>query len=344
MKLTLPFVRAALLLVALLTEAIPTAAQDPYFKGKTIRIVVGFSAGGGYDVYARAIARHMGKHIAGNPSIMVENMAGAASLISANYVYKAAKPDGLTIGHFIGGLFLQQVLGRQGVEFDARKFEHLGVPVKDTYAIGLTKAGGVSSFDQWLAAKTPLKIGGTAPGSSTDDVPNVLHAALGLPLQVVSGYKGTADIRIAAESGEVAGFCTGWESFKSTWRKSLDSGDAFIAVQAVPKPHPDLPKVPLAISYAKTEEAKKLIQIGAHDPGTLARPFVLPPGTPKDRVQLLRKAFADTMSDADFLADARKSNLDISPLSGEEAAKTVDNLFKIEPAIAAKLKQILLPK
>ncbi len=281
----------------MLTAAIPAAAQEPYFKGKTIRIVVGFSAGGGYDVYARAIARHMGKYIPGNPSIMVENMAGAASLISANYVYKAAKPDGLTIGHFIGGLFLQQVLGRQGVEFDARKFEHLGVPVKDTYSIGLTKASGVSSFDQWLAVKTPLKIGGTAPGSSTDDVPNVLHAALGLPLQVVSGYKGTADIRIAAESGEVAGFCTGWESFKSTWRKSLDSGDAFIAIQAVPKPHPDLPKVPLAINYAKTEEAKKLIQIGAHDPGTLARPFVLPPGTPKDRVQLLRKAFTDTMSD-----------------------------------------------
>jgi tripartite-type tricarboxylate transporter receptor subunit TctC len=239
---------------------------------------------------------------------------------------------------------LQQALGRQGVEFDARKFEHLGVPVKDTYSIGITKTSGVANFDQWLQAKTPLKIGGTAPGSSTDDVPNVLHAALGLPLQVVSGYKGTADIRIAAESGEVAGFCTGWESFKSTWRKSLDSGDAFIAVQAVAKPHPELPKVPLAITYAKTQEAKKIIQIGAHDPGTLARPFVLPPGTPKDRVQLLRKAFADTMADAEFLTEAKKSNLDIAPLTGEEVAKTVEGIFKIEPAIAAKLKQILLPK
>jgi tripartite-type tricarboxylate transporter receptor subunit TctC len=257
-------------------------------------------------VYARTIARHMGKHIAGNPGIIVENMAGAASLISANHVYKAARPDGLTIGHFIGGLFLQQALGRQGVEFDARKFEHLGVPVKDTYSIGLTKASGVASFEQWLAAKTPLKIGGTAPGSSTDDVPNVLHAALGLPLQVVSGYKGTADIRIAAESGEVAGFCTGWESFKSTWRNALDNGSAFIAVQAVAKPHADLPKVPLAINFAKTPEAKKLIELGAHDAGTLARPFVLPPGTPKDRVQILRKAFADTMTDPEFLADAKK--------------------------------------
>ena len=323
---------------------VTASAQEPYFKGKTIRIIVGFSAGGGYDVYARAIARHMGKHVAGNPGVIVENMAGAASLISANHVYKVAKPDGLTIGHFIGGLFLQQALGRQGVEFDARKFEHIGVPVKDTYSIGLTKASGVTSFEQWLTAKTPVKIGGTAPGSSTDDVPNVLHAALGLPLQVVSGYKGTADIRIAAESGEVSGFCTGWESLKSTWRKSLDSGDAFIAVQAVAKPHAELPNVPLAINYAKTEEAKKLIQIGAHDPGTVARPFVLPPGTPKERVQILRKAFAATMLDPEFLSDAKKSNLDINPLSGEEVAKVVENIFKIEPAIAAKLKQILLPK
>jgi len=336
--------RTLVLSIFALCSSSAAAADDSFFKGKTIRIVVGFSPGGGYDVYARVIARHMGKFIPGNPAIIVENMAGAASLISANHVYKVAKPDGLTIGHFIGGLFLQQALGRHGVEFDARKFEHLGVPVQDTYSIGLTRASGVSSFDQWLNAKTPLKIGGTAPGSSTDDVPHVLQAALGLPLQLVSGYKGTADIRIAAESGEVAGFCTGWESFKSTWRKSLDSGDAFIALQAVPKPHAELLKVPLAINYAKTDEAKKLIKVGAHDPGTLARPFVLPPGTPKDRVLTLRKAFAETMNAPEFLADAKKGNLDINPLTGEEVARTVENLFKIEAPIAAKLRQILLPK
>ena len=319
-------------------------AQESFFKGKTIRIVVGFSAGGGYDIYARAIARHMSQHIPGNPTIVVENMAGAASIISANHVYKVAKPDGLTIGHFIGGLFLQQVLGRQGIEFDARKFEYLGVPIKDTYCIGLTKASGITSLESWLAAKAPVKIGGTAPGSATDDIPAVLQAALGLPLQVVSGYKGTAEIRLAADSGEVAGFSTGWESFKSTWRKSLETGDAFIAVQAVAKAHPELPKVPLAINYARTEDAKKLIQVGAHDPGTLARPFVLPPGTPKDRVQVLRKAFMDTFNDPEFLAEAKKTNLDIGPLSGEEIAKTVDNLFKLEAPVIERLKKILLPK
>src|SRR5258708_25724418 len=168
-------------------------------------------------------------------------------------------------------------------------------------------------------------MGGRGAGWGRDEVPHVLQAALSLPLQVVSGYKGTADIRIAAESGEVAGFCTGWESFKSTWRKSLDSGEAFIAVQAVAKPHPELPKVPLAINYAKTDEAKKLIQVGAHDPGTLARPFVLPPGTPKDRVQILRKAFADTMSDAEFLTEPKTSTMHITPLSPPPASNTSHN-------------------
>jgi tripartite-type tricarboxylate transporter receptor subunit TctC len=322
----------------------PAAAQEAFFRGKTIRIIVGFSAGGGYDIYARAIARHMGNHIPGNPVVVVENMPGAASMISANHVYKVAKPDGLTIGHFIGGLFLQQVLGRPGVEFDARRFEHLGVPIRDTYCIGLTKASGITSLESWLAAKAPVKIGGTAPGSATDDIPAVLQAALGLPLQVVSGYKGTADIRLAADSGEVAGFSTGWESFKSTWRKALDSGEAFIAVQAVAKPHPELPNVPLAINYAKSAEAKKLIQVGAHDPGTLARPFVLPPGTPKERVQTLRKAFMDTLKDPEFLAEAKKSNLDINPLPGDEIARTVESLFKIEAPLVDRLKKILLPK
>ncbi len=345
--MTKRYFRFALALTAVLLGGAWTRfahAQESFFKGKTIRIVVGFSAGGGYDIYARAIARHMSQHIPGNPMIVVENMAGAASMISANHVYKVAKPDGLTIGHFIGGLFLQQVLGRQGIEFDARKFEYLGVPIKDTYCIGLTKASGITSLESWLAAKAPVKIGGTAPGSATDDIPAVLQAALGLPLQVVSGYKGTAEIRLAADGGEVAGFSTGWESFKSTWRKSLETGDAFIAVQAVAKPHPELPKVPLAINYAKTEEAKKLIQVGAHDPGTLARPFVLPPGTPKDRVQVLRKAFMDTFNDPEFLAEAKKTNLDIGPLSGEEIAKTVENLFKLEAPVVERLKRILLPK
>jgi tripartite-type tricarboxylate transporter receptor subunit TctC len=135
-------------------------AVAPYYEGKTIRIIVGFSAGGGFDLYARVIARHMGKHIPGNPTIIVENMTGAGSLISANYVYKVAKPDGLTIGNFNGGLFLNQVMEQPGIEFDARKFEYIGAAVTEECAYAFTKASGITSIEKWMASKTPVKMGG----------------------------------------------------------------------------------------------------------------------------------------------------------------------------------------
>src|SRR5882762_11218418 len=161
-------------------------AQSNFYEGKTIRLIVGFTAGGGYDAYTRAIGRHMGKHIPGNPVMIVENMPGAGSMISANYTFKAARPDGLTIGHFIGGLFLQQLLGKPGIEFDARKFEYIGVPAQDNYMLGVHKSTGITSIEQWLNSKTVVKLGGVGAGSATDDIPKVLAVAIGLPMQLVS--------------------------------------------------------------------------------------------------------------------------------------------------------------
>lgn len=317
------------------------SAQDVFYQGKTVRIVVGFAAGGGFDTYARTISRHIGKHIPGNPTFIVENMPGAGSLIAANHVYKVAKPDGLTLGHFGGGLFMQQLMGGPGIQFDAQKFGFIGVPVQDTRACALTKASGITSMERWMAAKTPVKIGATAPGDLVHDAPKILQAALNLPIQLVSGYKGTADIRLASESGELAGACWGWDSIRATWRKALESGDAVMVVQMVSKPHPQLPKVPLAISYAKTEEARQLIEQGVTTPAITNRPYVLPPGTPKDRVQLLRKAFMATMDDPEFQADAKKSKLDLAPLSGEEVQKMIEGMFKLSPTVIARLKEAL---
>jgi tripartite-type tricarboxylate transporter receptor subunit TctC len=319
----------------------PTHGADhEYYRGKTVRIVVGLSAGGGFDIYARAMARHMGKHIPGNPAFIVENMPGAGSMIAANHVYNAAKPDGLTMGHFVGSLFMQQLLGRPGAEFEATKFEFIGSPIPEKTACALTKASGITSMDRWTAAKTPVKLGATGSGPIVD-VPKILQVALGLPIQLVAGYKGTADIRLAAEAGELAGACWSWEAIKSTWTKGLQSGDVNIVLQALPKAHPDLPKVPLAINYAKTDDARQLIRIGIHDAGDIARPFVMPPGTPKDRVQLLRSAFLATFKDPAFLAEAEKSKLDVDPITGEELDKIVAGLYKINPATLAKLKEVL---
>jgi tripartite-type tricarboxylate transporter receptor subunit TctC len=319
-------------------------AQEPYYKGKVVKMILGHSPGGGYDTYTRIIGRHIGKYLPGNPAVVVENMTGAGSLISANHNYNVAKPDGLTIGHFSGGLFAQQLLGQPGIQFDARKFEYVGAPAQDNYAIGLTKASGITTVEKWRAAKTPVKLGGTAPGGASVDIPKLLAATLGLPIQVISGYKGTADIRLAAENGEVSGFATGWESFKSTWRKALETGDALMIIQVVPKPHPELPNVPLAIHYAQTDEAKKLIQLGGHDAGATARPYVLAPGTPKDRVQMVRQAFDRVLKDPELIAEAKKANLDIEPVTGEELQAIINRLFKMEPALIDKWKQILTSK
>ena len=319
----------------------PAPAQDSFYKGKTVRIIVGAAAGGGYDTYSRMIARHIGKHIPGNPTFVVENMPGAGFLISANYMYKIAKPDGLTIGHFIGGLFLQQLLGKSGIEFDARKFEYMGVPAQDNYMLGVHKSTGITSIEQWLSSKTVVKLGGVGVGSATDDIPKVLAAAIGLPVQVVSGYSGTATVRLAFNSGEVQGVCNSWESFKATWRNELDAGDIVVVLQAVVKPHPEQSKLPLAINYAKTEEAKKLINALVHSIGPTARPYVLPPGTPKGRVQILRTAYMATMKDPDFLADAAKARLDINPLDGAELERNVREVFNLDPKLSPRAKEIM---
>jgi tripartite-type tricarboxylate transporter receptor subunit TctC len=327
-------------LVISLLSAAPVLGQE-FYQGKVVRIIVGAAPGGGYDTYSRAIARHMGKYVPGNPTFVVENMPGAGFLISANYVYKVAKPDGLTIGHFIGGLFLQQLLGKPGIEFDANKFEYVGVPTQDNYAIGISKKTGVTSMDQWLASKTVVKLGGVGVGSATDDIPKVLKESIGLPVQIVSGFTGTATVKLAYNSGEVHGVCNAWESFRSTWSNELKSGDLNIVVQNIPKPHPELQNVPLAISYAKTEEARKLIRSLVHSVGPTARPYVLPPGTPKERVMMLRKAFMEVMKDPEFLAEAKKSRLDINPLDGAELERGVKEVFTLDPNLIPKAKEIL---
>lgn len=331
-----------LVAVIVMSSSALSMAEEPYYKGKTIRMVVGFSAGGGFDTYSRVLARHMAKYIPGAPTIIIENMTGAGSLIAANHVYKVAKPDGLTIGHFIGGLFMGQVLGQKGIQFDARKYEFIGAPVRDQAVCALTRASGITSAEKWFASPSPVKMGGVAPGSSTpDNFTRILRSALGLPIQVVTGYKGTADVRLAADGGELAGGCWGWDSVAATWRKALDTGEVAVVLQTGRKPHPDLPNVPLAIKLAKSEEARQLIEVGIHDDSEILRSYTLPPGTPKDRVQLLRKAFMETLKDPQFLAEADKANLGVDPVSGDEIEKIIAGYFKLNPGFLAKLKEII---
>ena len=317
------------------------AEQNSFYQGKLIRVVVGTAPGGGFDVYARAIARHWGKYIPGNPQIIIENQPGAATLLAAKNVFHA-KPDGLTIGNFIADIALGRLLNQPGVDFDFQKFEWIGVPVKDNIVCALTKASGVSNIETWKAAKAPVKLGGTGRLVITDNAALILKHVVGLPIQLVSGYTGTAPIRLAAESGELAGGCWQWESIKPTWRAGLESGNVNIVIQLTAEPVPELPKVPLALNLIRGDEARKLIIAAVQTTPPITRLYAVPPGTPKDRVKMLQRSFMETMKDPDFLAEAKKSSLEIDPTSGDDAGKAIDSLFHLEPALVAKMKTILL--
>jgi len=322
--------------------AAPAGAQD-FYKDKTLRIVVGYSAGGSFDLYSRMIGRHMGKHLPGNPTVIVENMTGAGGIIAANFLYNQAKPDGLTIGAWAAPLILQQIMGNEAVKFDGRKFAYLGVPSPYDTLCTFNAQSGIKTVDEWFAAKRPMKIASIGPGTSTSDVPKLLKEALNLPLQVVEGYKGGADARLAVESGEVDGYCGSWQTVKTVWRPAFESGKIRSVLLATLKQNPELKNVPLAIKYAKTDEAKLLLKVA--DSAHVAQfPYSLPPGMPAERVKLLQNAFIQTLKDPELLVEAKKSDLDIDPIDGPAIAKTFAGLYDIDQNTEAKLRAILAPK
>ena len=339
------FIRIVML-SALALALVPSLSlgADDFFKGKTIRFVVGFSPGGGFDTYTRLIARHFGKHVPGNPRTVVQNRTGAGSMIAANYIFNRAKPDGLTIGNWIGPLVLQHVLGKKGIKFDGRKFNWLGVPSTDDNTCALTKASGINSIEDWINSKRPIKIGATAPGSTTDDVPKLIKAATDLPMKIVEGYGGTAIIRVSAEKGELDGGCWAWQSIKPTWRQGIESGNVKPVLQVGPDKHPDLQDVAVATKLAKDDTGKKLLQVAGDVYRAISRPYSLPPGVPADRVKTLQTAFMATLKDPELIANANKSKLELNPSDGNWVAKKMKGLYNMDSGTLSLLKEVLSPK
>ena len=320
----------------------PAQAQD-FYKDKTIRFVVGYSPGGSFDLYTRVIARHFGKHVPGSPTTLVDNMTGAGGIIAANHLYNIAKPDGLTIGAWAAPLVLQQIMGNDAAKFDARKFGYLGVPSPYDTVCTFNDKSGVTTMNDWFNAKRPMKISSIGPGTSTSDIPKLLKVALNLPLDVLDGYKGGADARIAVESGEVDGYCGSWQTVETVWRSAYESGKIHAVLQASLESHPRYKQVPLAINYAKTDLARQLVTVADSAHGAQF-PYTVPPGLPKERLELLQKAFMSTLQDSEFLAEATKSKLDIEGIDGPTIAKKLGQLYDLQPAVVAKLKEVLLPK
>jgi tripartite-type tricarboxylate transporter receptor subunit TctC len=333
------FVLSAFIVIAL---DVPAGAQD-FFKDKTLTFIVGYSPGGTYDQYTRLIARHINKHISGNPTRIVENMPGAGGIIAANHLYNRVKPDGLTIAAWASPLILQHIMGNDAVKFDGRKVGWVGVPGPYDTACHFNSQSGIKTIDDWFAAKRPMKIGSIGPGTSLSDVPKLLKAALNLPMELIEGYKGGAEVRLAVESGEVDGLCASWQATKVTWKSQMTAEKIHVVLQATLKSHPDLKKVPLAIDYAKTEEAKTLLRV-ADNVHAYQFPYSVAPGTPADRLQVLQQAFVKTLRDRELLAEAKKADLEIAPVDGPTTAKTFAGLYDLAPALLAKLKEILVPR
>ncbi|MDB5650105.1 MAG: efflux transporter protein [Hyphomicrobiales bacterium] len=310
-----------------------------FYQGRTVTIIVGSSPGGGYDLYARLLSRFMSKHIPGNPTIVVQNMPGAASNVAASYVYNVAPKDGTVIGGLFMGAVLDPLLGDgKRITHDVSKFNFIGNANNDAYVCIIRTDAAVTNMADVFDKE--LIVGASADGASTRDFPLLLKNLLGAKLKVVAGYPGTREINLALEKGEVQGACgVAWSSISANYPSWIKDKLIKPLVQESNTGYPDLDKqgVPLAREFAKTDEQRRVLEF-MYTQTAFGRPYVAAPGVPAERVATLRKAFMDTMNDPELLAEAKRINLDVGPISGEELQAQVVKLYATPPDLVAKAK------
>jgi tripartite-type tricarboxylate transporter receptor subunit TctC len=314
----------------------------PDFSGKTVTIVVGSSAGGGYDTYARLMGRYLGKYIPGDPAIVVTNMPGAGSDVAAAYVARVAAKDGT----FIAAPFATQPLDpilddTNAANFDPSRMNYLGSAMSDDYLCIVRPDAPATTFDDMF--RTQVIVGASAPSASTGIVPIMLNNMLGTKFKVVFGYPGAVEITMAIEKGEIQGMCgMGWLSLKSQFMNMLKSGEVKIVVQAIEKGLPELNKmgIPLTVSYVHDEQQRRIFEI-IYSQEIFARPYFVAAEVPADRLQMLRRAFMETWRDPDLLADAAKMNLDVGVTSGEEIQALLQKIYASPPALLQSAKEAI---
>jgi tripartite-type tricarboxylate transporter receptor subunit TctC len=307
---------AALLVLAGIAGA---AGVEDFYKGRNVTLIIGYSVGGGYDAYARLLARYIGKHIPGSPSIIPEQMTGAGSLRSANYIYSVAAKDGSMFGTFSRSMGISPLVDK--AEFDSRKFTWLGSVTDDNTICVTWYTSPIKNWDDFL--NKPSKFGGEGAGADPDIWTLLYKNVFGAKVQLVSGYPGTNDTVLAMERGEVDGLCgMSWGTIKSRHPEWLTSHSVNIIVQAALKKEPEIASVPLATDLVKTPEQLQIVKLLLVSQA-MARPFAAPPGIPADRKAALIDAFDATMTDADFLAEAQKLSFDVRPVK----AATIDAML-----------------
>ena len=328
--------------VMLALLAAPALAQGPgdFFKDRHVDLYIGYTVGGGYDIYARLIARHLGKHVPGGPTVVPRNMEGAGSLRLANWLYAVAPRDGSAIAAIGRGAPFDKLLGRPGIAFDGNQFSWIGSANDEVSVCVSWHTSGVSTFADLM--HTPLIVGAAGAGSDDDQFPRVMNGVLGTKMRVVTGYPGGNEVILAMERGEVGGRCGwSWSSIKTNHPDWLAEKKINLLAQFGLSKHPDLPEVPLITDFATDDEQRGILKLILARQ-TLGRPFVAPPAIPPDRLAALRDAFVATTKDTEFLADAERLKLEIRPLSGEQASLVVTQVYaQTSPAIAKRAAALL---
>jgi tripartite-type tricarboxylate transporter receptor subunit TctC len=329
-----------LCLIASFAFVPPARAQsvEDFYRGKSISLIIGFSVGGGYDLYARHLARHMSKHIPGKPAIVPQNMTGAGSLRAANFIYSAAPKDGTAIGTVTRSTGINPLL-ESGATFDGTKFAWIGSVTNEISTCITWRNSAVKTLGDFL--EKPLTLGGQGPSSDPDMFANIYRNVFGAKIKLVSGYPGTNEITLAMERGEVDGICgLSWGTIKTRHAQWLKEKKINLIVQASFKKDPELRDIPLIMDLVKTQEQRQILSpfLAAQE---MARPFIAPPGIPEDRKAALRTAFDDTMKDPEYLADAQRLKIEVNPVSGQEIDRMLAELYATPKEIFHKASQAI---
>ena len=334
----LKFALAGVAALAVTSTARADSVAD-FYKGKTVELQIGYSVGGGYDTYARLVARHIGKHIPGNPTIVPQNMPGAGSLKLANWLYKAAPQDGTVFATIARAAPFDPLFGNEKAKFKADKFNYIGSANNEVSICAAMSGADIKTFDDLKSKK--LIVGGTGDTADTVQFPKIMNAVLGTKMQIINGYPGGKDVVLAMERGEVQGRCGwSWSSVKSKNMDWVDGGKMNVIIQLSTDKHPELPNVPLIMDLAKSDDDKRLLNL-IFARQELGRPYVAPPNVPAERVEALRAAFMATMSDPEFLKEAAEADLEITPVSGAKVQKLVNDAYMTDPSVVERINKIL---
>lgn len=331
---------AVFLVVSPTLAPIPLAAQTPqdFYAGKTVHMIIGFGPGGGYDLWGRTVARHIGKHLPGRPTVVPQNMPGAGSYVATSHIYTTAAKDGTVLGIIARDAPLGPLTGAPGARFDATKLSWIGSPTRETNVCIAYHTAPVKTVRE--LRDTPLIVGDTGPGTGTRSYPKALNALLGMKFRLVSGFPSSADVFLAMERGEVEGICESLDSVRTRKPDWIPDKRVTILFQGGVEPSPELKDTPFVLDLADSEEQRQAIAFLYAGQG-IGRPFVAPPNIPDDRLKMLRAAFDATMKDPEFIAEAAKNKLDLEPENGEHLAGLIRKIYATPKAVVDRVGELI---